>query len=45
VLPGDTLVIPTKLATGAFQRNLRDWTQIASQMALAGASLAVISGL
>jgi protein involved in polysaccharide export with SLBB domain len=45
VLPGDTLVIPTKLATGAFQRNLRDWTQIASQLALAGASLAVISGL
>jgi polysaccharide export outer membrane protein len=45
VLPGDTLVIPTKLATGAFQRNLRDWTQIASQMALAGASLAVIAGL
>jgi polysaccharide biosynthesis/export protein len=44
VLPGDTLVIPTKLATGAFQRNLRDWTQIASQLALAGASLAVISG-
>jgi protein involved in polysaccharide export with SLBB domain len=45
VLPGDTLVIPTKLATGAFQRNLRDWTQIASQLAIAGASLAVISGL
>lgn len=44
VLPGDTLVIPTKLATGAFQRNLRDWTQIAGQLALAGASLAVISG-
>lgn len=45
VLPGDTLVVPTKLATGTFQRNLRDWTQIASQLALAGASLAVISGL
>ncbi len=44
VLPGDTLVIPTKIATGAFQRNLRDWTQIASQLAIAGASLAVISG-
>jgi polysaccharide export outer membrane protein len=44
VLPGDTLVIPTKLATGSFQRNLRDWTQIASQLAIAGASLAVISG-
>lgn len=44
VLPGDTLVIPTKLATGAFQRNLRDWTQIASQLAIAGASLAIISG-
>ena len=44
VLPGDTLVIPTKLATGAFQRNLRDWTQIASQLAITGASLAVISG-
>ena len=45
VLPGDTLVVPTKLATGTFQRNLRDWTQIASQLAIAGASLAVISGL
>ena len=45
VLPGDTLVIPTKLATGAFQRNLRDWTQIASQLAISGASLAVITGL
>ncbi len=45
VLPGDTVVIPTRLATGAFQRNLRDWTQIASQLAIAGTSLAVIAGL
>jgi polysaccharide biosynthesis/export protein len=43
MLPGDTLVVPSKLQIGAFQRNLRDWTQIFSQIALTAASLAVVS--
>jgi protein involved in polysaccharide export with SLBB domain len=40
--PGDQIVVPYKLNTGAFVRNLRDWTQISSQLALTGAALAVI---
>lgn len=43
ILPGDTLVVPSKLQIGAFQRNLRDWTQIFSQVALTAASLAVVA--
>ncbi len=42
-LPGDTLVIPTRMESGGWTRFLRDWTQVASQLALTGASLAVIS--
>lgn len=41
--PGDTLVVPSKLQIGMFQRNLLNWTQIFSQMALTAASLAVVS--
>jgi protein involved in polysaccharide export with SLBB domain len=40
--PGDEIVVPTKIPTGAFVRGLRDWTQITSQLALTGAALAVI---
>jgi polysaccharide biosynthesis/export protein len=40
--PGDQVVVPNKLETGAWVRGLRDWTQIASQLALTGAALAVI---
>jgi protein involved in polysaccharide export with SLBB domain len=40
--PGDEIVVPTKIPTGAFVRGLRDWSQIASQLALTGAALAVI---
>ena len=40
---GDTLVVPSKLEVGAFQRNLRDWTQILSQIGLTAASIAVIA--
>jgi protein involved in polysaccharide export with SLBB domain len=40
--PGDQIVVPNKIPTGAFVRNLRDWTQISSQLAITGASLAVI---
>jgi len=40
--PGDQVVVPTKLQTGAWIRGLRDWTQISSQLALTGAALAVV---
>jgi protein involved in polysaccharide export with SLBB domain len=40
--PGDQIVVPYKLSTGALVRGLRDWTQISSQLALTGAALAVI---
>ncbi len=41
--PGDQIVVPYKLPTGAFVRGLRDWTQIASQLALTAAALAVVA--
>jgi protein involved in polysaccharide export with SLBB domain len=40
--PGDEIVVPYKLPTGAFIRGLRDWTQVTSQLAITGAALAVI---
>jgi protein involved in polysaccharide export with SLBB domain len=40
--PGDQIVVPYKLPTGAFVRGLRDWTQITSQLALTGAALAIL---
>ena len=40
--PGDEIVVPYKLSTGALVRGLRDWTQIASQLALTAAAIAVI---
>lgn len=42
--PGDEIVVPFKIPTGAFVRGLRDWSQIASQLAFTGASVAIISG-
>jgi len=42
LMPGDTVVVPTKLESGTMQRNLRDWTQIASQLAISAASIAII---
>jgi len=41
--PGDQVVVPYKLPTGAFVRGLRDWTQITSQLAITAAALAVIA--
>lgn len=41
--PGDQIVVPYKLPTGAFVRGLRDWTQISSQLALTAAALAVVA--
>jgi polysaccharide export outer membrane protein len=40
--PGDQIVVPNKITTGAFVRNLRDWSQISSQLAITGAELALI---
>jgi protein involved in polysaccharide export with SLBB domain len=40
--PGDQIVVPYKLPTGAFVRSLRDWTQISGQLALTAAALAVV---
>jgi protein involved in polysaccharide export with SLBB domain len=40
--PGDEIVVPYKLPSGALVRGLRDWTQIASQLALTGAVLATV---
>jgi protein involved in polysaccharide export with SLBB domain len=41
--PGDQIVVPYKLPTGAFIRGLRDWTQISSQLALTAAALAILA--
>jgi protein involved in polysaccharide export with SLBB domain len=41
--PGDEIIVPYKLPTGAFTRGLRDWSQIASQLAITAAALAVIT--
>jgi protein involved in polysaccharide export with SLBB domain len=40
--PGDQIVVPYKLPTAAWIRGLQQWTQIASQLALTAAALAVI---
>ena len=41
--PGDQIVVPYKIPTGAFVRGLRDWTQITSQLAITAAALAIIA--
>jgi protein involved in polysaccharide export with SLBB domain len=40
--PGDEIVVPYKLSTGAFVRGLRDWSQIASQLALSAAVISIL---
>jgi polysaccharide export outer membrane protein len=40
--PGDQIVVPYKLPTGAFVRSLQQWTQISSQLAITAAALAVV---
>jgi hypothetical protein len=42
VYPGDQIIVPYKIPTGSFIRGLRDFTQISSQLALTGASIAII---
>ncbi len=41
--PGDQIVVPYKFPTGAFIRGLRDWSQIASALAITAAALAVVA--
>lgn len=41
--PGDQIVVPYKLPTGAFLRGLQSWTQISSQLALTVAALAILA--
>jgi len=40
--PGDQIVVPYKLPTGAFVRGLQQWSQISSQLAITAAALAVV---
>jgi polysaccharide export outer membrane protein len=40
--PGDEIIVPYKLPTGAFVRGLRDWSQIGSQLALTAAALTIL---
>jgi polysaccharide export outer membrane protein len=40
--PGDEIIVPYKIPTGMFVRGLRDWSQIASQLAITAAALAVV---
>ncbi len=40
--PGDQIVVPYKLTSGAFVRALRDWTQISSQLALTSAAVSIL---
>ena len=40
--PGDQIVVPYKLPTGAFVRGLRDWSQIVSQLAVTGVVLSTV---
>ncbi|MGC2474116.1 MAG: SLBB domain-containing protein [Candidatus Sulfotelmatobacter sp.] len=39
---GDEIIVPFKVPTGAFIRGLQTWSQIASQLAITAAALAVV---
>lgn len=41
MMPGDTIVVPEKLDTGAAMQGVKDWTQIFSQFALGAAAVTV----
>jgi polysaccharide biosynthesis/export protein len=43
VLPGDTIIIPSKIP-GALLKNLQNWSQISGQLAITAAALAVVTG-
>jgi polysaccharide biosynthesis/export protein len=40
--PGDQIIVPYKIPTGSFQRGLRDFTQISSQLAITAAGLSAV---
>ncbi|MGA8344053.1 MAG: SLBB domain-containing protein, partial [Candidatus Sulfotelmatobacter sp.] len=40
--PGDEIVVPYKLSTGALVRGLRDWSQIMSQLAVTAAVISIL---
>jgi protein involved in polysaccharide export with SLBB domain len=42
LFPGDEIVVPYKLPTGTFVRGLRDWSQIASQLAITAVALRAV---
>jgi len=39
LMPGDTIVVPTKLDRGATVRALRDWSTILGQLGLAAGGI------
>jgi protein involved in polysaccharide export with SLBB domain len=41
--PGDEIIVPYKLPTGNFVRGLRDWSQIASQLAITAVALSTVT--
>ena len=41
--PGDEIIVPYKLPTGTFVRGLRDWSQIASQLAITAVALRAVA--
>jgi hypothetical protein len=41
--PGDEIIVPYKLPTGSFVRGLRDWSQIASQLAITAVALRAVA--
>ena len=41
--PGDTIVVPEKLDYSTWKKELKDWAQIASQIAIGAAAIKVLS--
>ncbi len=42
VIPGDTIVVPTRLDKGSFMRGVKDWSQIIGQIGLGAAAINVL---
>lgn len=40
--PGDEIIVPVKIQTGNFERNLRDWATVAAGLTTAGATTALL---
>ena len=43
LMPGDTIVVPEELDVSTWKKELKDWAQIASQIALGAAAIKVLS--